>query len=74
MCDQFGARSGSKLVEILLSPSDRWQLCRTGYVQQLPVRFPALEGNQEPAMRLRHFSDNEINQGFSRNLKLIEMR
>src|SRR5216684_1503402 len=23
-------------------------------------------------MRLRHFSDNEINQGFSRNLKLIE--
>jgi hypothetical protein len=48
------------LLKILLSPSDRWQLCRSGHFQQCPFSFPRSKRNKEPPTRLPHFSDNEM--------------
>ena len=58
--DKFCTLRRLQLVEVLLFPSNRWQITRVWHAQELPVRLAALEGDEEAAVRLGHHSHDQI--------------
>src|SRR5262249_47361973 len=58
-CDALVA---GELGKVLLPPFDRGQSIGFGYSEQFPIRRAVLEGDEKPAMRLRHFSDYALDE------------
>ena len=54
----------SERVEIVLPPADCREIARARQAQQGSIRLAAFEGNQKSPMRLRHLSDNGVNECF----------